>query len=247
MPRYFVTRFCCFLLGMGSAMAASFEKANEQFRAEDFTGAASTYEKVLTETGPNASTYYNLGNAYQSLKQYGPAILAYERARLLKPRDPDLRANLALARKDSGLHEESGRPAWVENVLTYLSRRECSWLLVGAACTLGLLMFLDGLVRLPKPWLLFVSLLSSLFILGAASLLWVRRGESQLGVIVAPEAHIRLSPFEKAESVASPSPGRMVRLGARNGDFYYVEVPGANLNGWVASRDVAPLIPTEAP
>jgi tetratricopeptide (TPR) repeat protein len=243
MPRYFLIRLCCFFLGGGAALATNFDTANEQFKAADFTAAVSSYEKALSEAGPNAATYYNLGNAHLSLKQYGPAILAYERARLLNPRASDCRANLSLARKDAGVYEDSGRHAWVEAALTFMSLREWSLLLVGAAAVLGLLFFCNGLIRVRRTWLFSLSILSSLLILVAASVLWIRRGESLQGVIIASEARILLSPFEKAETLASPSPGRMVRIGQKKGDFYYVEVPGVSSGGWVASREVAPIIP----
>ena len=45
--------------------------------AADLAGAAAAYEKVIAADGPRASVYYNLGNSYQQLKQYGPAILAW--------------------------------------------------------------------------------------------------------------------------------------------------------------------------
>ena len=42
-------------------------------------------KSVLAQEGPSAAAYYNLGNARQRLGNIGPAILAYERARLLTP------------------------------------------------------------------------------------------------------------------------------------------------------------------
>ena len=93
--------------------------ANQRFKAGDFAGAAAAYEKILSAEGPRASVYYNLGNAYQNLKQYGPAILAYERARLLTPRDPDLLANLALARKAAAAFEETGRDPRLDAALEF--------------------------------------------------------------------------------------------------------------------------------
>ena len=112
----------------------SSSEANQQFKSGDFAGAAAAYEKIIAAEGPRASVYYNLGNSYQQLKQYGPAILAYERARLLTPRDPDLLANLALARKAATAFEETGLHPWLDAVVNHLSRNEWSWLVAGARC-----------------------------------------------------------------------------------------------------------------
>jgi hypothetical protein len=231
----------CFLLASVSGSATAFEDANQQFKSGDFAGAAAAYEKILESEGPRASVYYNLGNSYQQLKQYGPAILAYERARLLTPRDPDLLANLALARKAATAFEEPGLHPWLDAVVHRLSRNEWSWLAAGSALFLGGLAVAAGAVRLPRRGLLISACAAGLLLATASAALYLRRGEAARGIVLSEGATVRLSPFEKAESLGTPGPGRMVRLGAKNGDYQYIEVPGANLKGWLASRDVAAI------
>jgi hypothetical protein len=60
-------------------------------------------------------------------------------------------------------------------------------------------------------------------------------------VVLSGDAAVRLSPFEKAESLGSPGDGRIIRLGAGSGDFQYIEVPGSGLCGWLAGKDVAAI------
>ncbi len=230
-----------FLLGSLSGFATTFGDANQQFKSGDFAGAAAAYEKILTTEGPRASVYYNLGNSYQQLKRYGSAILAYERARLLTPRDPDLLANLAMARKAATAFEEAGLHPWLDPVVNRLSRNEWSWLVAGSALFLGLLAVAGGVVRLPRRGVIISASAAILLIAAAGSALYLRRGEATRGIVLSECATVRLSPFEKAESVGTTNPGRTVRLGAKNGDFQYIEVPGANLKGWLASKDVAAI------
>jgi tetratricopeptide (TPR) repeat protein len=232
---------CCFLLGQVSGLATAFEDANKQFESGDFTGAAAAYEKILATEGPRASVYYNLGNSYQQLKQYGPAILAYERARLLTPRDPDLLANLALARKAATAFEETGLHPWVDVVVHRLSRNEWSWLVAGSALFLGALAVAGGVVRIPRRGAMISAGVAVLLSATAGTALYLRRGEAARGIVISEGATVRLSPFEKAESLGTAGPGRTVRLGEKNGGFQYIEVPGASLKGWVASRDVAAI------
>jgi tetratricopeptide (TPR) repeat protein len=236
----FLTLFS-FLLVTTSGFASAFGDANQQFKSGDFAGAAAAYEKILATEGPRASVYYNLGNSYQQLKQYGPAILAYERARLLTPRDPDLLANLALARKAATAFEEAGLHPWLDAMVHRLSRNEWSWLVAGSALFLGLLAVVGGVVRLPRRGVMISTSVAVLLIATAGSALYLRRGEAVRGIVLSEGATVRLSPFEKAESLGTPSPGRIVRLGAKNGDFQYIEIPGANLEGWLASKDVAAI------
>ncbi len=228
----------CFLLGSLSGSATAFDDANQRFKSGDFAGAAAAYEKIIAADGPRASVYYNLGNSYQQLKQYGPAILAYERARLLTPRDPDLLANLALARKAATAFEETGLHPWLDAVVNRLSRNEWSWLLAGSALFLGVLAVLAGVVKLPRRGIMVSATMAGLLIAAAGTALYLRRGDAIRGIVLSEDATVRLSPFEKAESLGTPGPGRTVRLGAKSGDYQYIEVPGANLKGWLAIKDV---------
>lgn len=231
------------LLGSVCGFSTPFDDANKKFQSGDFAGAVAAYEKILATEGPRASVYYNLGNSHQQLKQHGPAILAYERARLLTPRDPDLLANLALARKAATAFEENGIHPWLDLVIQRLSRNEWSWLAAGSALFLGILALVTGALKIPRRGVLISAGFAGLILAAASAALYLRRGESTRGIILSEGATVRLSPFENAESLGTPGPGRTVRLGARSGDFQYIEVPEAGLKGWLATKDVAAINP----
>lgn len=243
MNKNLILGLLCFGCLAASGVANDFDQANQQFKAGDYAAAAATYENVLATEGPRAAVFYNLGNSYQQLKQYGPAILAYERARLLTPRDPDLLANLALARKAATAFEESGLHPWLDVVLNRLSRNDWSWLVAGAALFLGVLAVAAGAVKLPRRLVLAGASLAGIAIAAGGTALYLRRAETGRGIVLSESATVRLSPFEKAESLGTPGPGRSVRLGAKSGDFQFIEVPGATLKGWLASKDVAAITP----
>jgi len=89
------------VLGAAPSLAAQqafFTEGNRLYQSEDYAGAIEVYERILEEGYESGVVYYNLGNAYFKLGRLGPAILHYERARRLMPRDGDVRANLDLAR-----------------------------------------------------------------------------------------------------------------------------------------------------
>jgi tetratricopeptide (TPR) repeat protein len=246
MNRFFSLGLLYLSLGATCISAATSDDANRQYRSGDFVEAAAAYERLLTSDGPRSSIFYNLGNSFLNLKQYGSAILAYERASLLTPRDPDLLTNLALARKAAASTEQVSANPNLEAVLKYLSRDEWSWLVAGSALFLGVSVLLCGSVRLPKR--VFHSLISVtaaagfLIVLGLSAL-YLRRSEEGRGIVLSGTTAVRLSPFEKAESLGTPGLGKLVRLGVKNGDFQYVMVSGANLQGWLASKDVAAIVP----
>lgn len=232
-----------FFLGVQFVFATPFEEANQRFKSGDFVGAAATYEKLLADEGPRASVYYNLGNCYQSLKKYGPAILAYEQARLLTPRDPDLLANLSLARKAVAVVEDVAIHPWFDAVIRYLSRHEWSWVLVGSAMVLGALGLGCGVLTRSRRFTIGAAGLSAIVLLLSAGVLYLRQGESLLGVVLSENAAVRLSPFEKAESLGTAGQGRLVRMGPKNGNFQHVEVPGSSLQGWLDVKDVRAISP----
>jgi len=73
-------------------------EGNRLYQEDDFTGAIDAYRSVLDAGLESGDLYFNLGNAWFRAGELGPAILAWERAARLLPGDPDVRANLDLAR-----------------------------------------------------------------------------------------------------------------------------------------------------
>ena len=75
-----------------------FDKGNRLYRDNDFSGAITVYQGILSAGYESGELYYNLGNAYFKNGNLGLAILHFEKALKLTPRDEDLRSNLEMAR-----------------------------------------------------------------------------------------------------------------------------------------------------
>jgi len=75
-----------------------FFRANQACKEGRFQDAVDEYERLIHAGHENGHIYYNLGNAYFRLERIGYAILNYERARAMIPRDADLNFNLRYAR-----------------------------------------------------------------------------------------------------------------------------------------------------
>ena len=84
------------LLGQ-TAMDFHFQKGNDLYLQEKYAEAIPEYEAVLQNGLESAELYYNLGNSYYKSGRLGQAILNYERARRLKPKDENIDFNLRLA------------------------------------------------------------------------------------------------------------------------------------------------------
>ena len=112
-----------------------FKAANQLYDAGKFAEAAAAYEKIEPKT---AHVYYNLGNAWFRQGKLGLAVLNYERARRLAPRDPDILANLKFAQQRLGVDEVNTPPRAVQRFLRSVieSRTSTEWSAVRTGGTL---------------------------------------------------------------------------------------------------------------
>ena len=75
----------------------SFEKGNEYYIAEDYRRAAEIYMAVVGSGLVSAELYFNLGNSFFRMGDYPRAILFYEKAKRLSPKDEQILMNLGIA------------------------------------------------------------------------------------------------------------------------------------------------------
>jgi hypothetical protein len=77
-----------------------FLSANESYQDDAFAAAVEGYQALVDEGVAGAQVHYNLGNAWLRAGRLGEAIASYRKAEQLAPRDADVAANLAFARKN---------------------------------------------------------------------------------------------------------------------------------------------------
>src|SRR3954465_1949982 len=112
------TWLCLFSLIIGFALAAHgadddvFAKANKAYAEGRFGEAAANYESLIRSGKWNANLFYDLGNAWYRVGDFGQSILNYERALALDSRHPEADANLRLARDEARALEL--RRDWIE-------------------------------------------------------------------------------------------------------------------------------------
>lgn len=108
---------------------------NDAYERGDYLAAIEIYRGILDEGLESASLCYNLGNAYLKAGQLGWAILSYERALRLAPRDGDVQANLAYARSRMVDVLPEPKSPWIVSILVeahgLLAPRQLAWLSTG--------------------------------------------------------------------------------------------------------------------
>ncbi len=75
-----------------------FDSGNKFYEQGDYPVAIAEYEKARLSGEVSAALYYNLAGAYLKSGDLGRAILNYQRAAIIAPRDPDIASNQSFAR-----------------------------------------------------------------------------------------------------------------------------------------------------
>jgi tetratricopeptide (TPR) repeat protein len=132
----------------------NWQQAATAAAAGDTVAAAGAYRAVIEAGMIDADAYYNLGNMLFRQNKYAGAILAWRRALVLNPRDPDAEANLVFARrKIKDQMEISQDIPWFAPWQGFMSASEGQWgggLLLGLGLlALGLRQRLPGAVEVP--------------------------------------------------------------------------------------------------
>ncbi|HHV44134.1 MAG TPA: tetratricopeptide repeat protein [Firmicutes bacterium] len=216
------------LMGLGMPVAAQepealFVLANERYLAGDYAGAIEYYEE-LVDLYPSANVYYNLGNAYYRQGKLGYAILNYQRAQRLAPRDRDIAHNLEYLRS-----QVPGEQRWeFRHLFEPFTWRELQALLV-----ISYLMLLTAGLLVRKrtaPWKATLVLTGMLLVFAGAGLL-VRGLSSPYGVVV-EEVAARFAPQLQGTVHFSLPEGALVSILEEQGDWYLIKQQDQR-RGWI--------------
>ncbi|MAE69141.1 MAG: hypothetical protein CME06_01585 [Gemmatimonadetes bacterium] len=217
-----------------------FELGNAAYGEGDFQGAIAFYGAIVEAGIDNGTVLFNLGNAYHRSGDLGRAILSYERARRLIPRDRDLRENLAyleVLKRDRDAEADSA-PAVraVHRVVRGVTVEEIAWASLGLWVMLGLLLALRTVTggdhrgaRSLKIAMISLSVL--LFGSLAHTALLLAEETRNDAIVLAEEIAIRSGPSEGDVTEFKLHAGTKVRLGRRSGDWVQVAL-SEELRGW---------------
>ncbi|MBI3179404.1 MAG: tetratricopeptide repeat protein [Deltaproteobacteria bacterium] len=224
--------------------ATLLSRAGAAYESGRFADAASLYEQVLRGGHENGHVWYNLGNSYLRSGALGDATAAYLKSRSLLPRDQDVRANLAFARKSARDAVAPPEPAavWVTLLFWHypLSTREVVWLLLVAAAVFWAALSMQWL----RPqgelwrWAAVVAAVVGVALLG--SLLARASAPTQVAVVRAPEANVNAGIGDDSVVRFKLHVGAEVRWLGRREQWLRVALPDGT-QGWIDERQVIVL------
>lgn len=220
---------------MGFAQsAAQFAKANQEYAAGDFKGAIADYEELVRSGQDSPNLFYNLGNAYFRQKDFGHAILNYERSLALEPRHPEAQANLRMARDEARALELV--PDRLERWLAFANSNQYA---IAAAVAFWISIFaIASFIFNRRRSALALSILSLLtFALAAVAVFQLDRGKNGLAVVITDNSEARLATADTASRVLTLPAGSEIQILSRRGDWIYTGLPN-NLRGWMPANSV---------
>jgi hypothetical protein len=259
MKRWIVLSLICGLLIVGHtnllAQADSptvmMTRANELYEAGRFSEAAQLYQSLVDAGYQDSNLFYNLGNAYFKQESWAHAILNYRRAQQFAPRDPDIRANLLLARTQTVDQIE------VEGVdlLSQITRFAQQWLTLNemaiAALVLwfGVVILLIVFLRVTNEGLrqgvLYLLILTGILMLGGLLSLGGRLYLEQVrpeGVVVTDEIDVSSGPGSQYIVEFTLHSGTEVSIIEERNSWLRLSLPGGQLQGWVPASAVEPIV-----
>ncbi|MCF7785242.1 MAG: SH3 domain-containing protein [Prosthecobacter sp.] len=203
---------------------------------------ATTVPLQAADRPVSAPALYNEGNAAQRAGRLGPAILSYERARLLAQDDTAIAHNLDLARQKAGV--EAPMLSWWQKPAHWLSFNGFAVLgslslLLFAVTFFGMPVLSQSLGTIARGAAVSLGLVTLL----SWSIVAARWPELDRAVVVGTQPAVHIAPAANAAVLFDLKPGELVNEGSSHGDFIRISTADGR-SGWVAATDVEKVVPS---
>jgi tetratricopeptide (TPR) repeat protein len=223
-----------------------FNRANAEYQQQRYAEARALYGQIIDAGIESADLFYNMGNASARLGRTGEAVLYYEKARKLAPRDSDVRANLRRVGPPDNDPQRFVLAVPLFWILEKLSLRE--W--VGTFLTLFVLMGITGAVYygFPPPrwaWLVrnafrAMAVASAVLALFAAAKLY-QSHRVEHSVVMRSNAPVYSGPGERFSQVGATPEGTKVRRLAFNDPVWAQVQLMDGQRGFVVANSLRPI------
>ncbi len=228
---------------------ADFRSGNQALgEASDPTRALEIYLEIEASRGLSTNLALNIATCHYRLQNWGHCRLYLERALLLE-NHPDAKNNLRVLLNRLQLDEPTPGP------LNTIAARLSPDLWFGIGTALILLPFAAFLLarvlvalrsqvqKTPNP--AFLTLAFLMLSGGIICLLFAVRSGKLLdsGIVVAEEAYLRQSPFEKSEAIATVREARKLQILDTHEHHFLTIDHGTGIRGWIAAEHFTPILP----
>lgn len=232
----------CFSL---SVIAQTRKEADAAYRQGNFALAAELYENGL-KGGPSLELYYNLGNAYYRLNDYGKAVLNYQRALRIDPSDSKARFNLQLTQ--AKLKDQFDKPdemffiTFFRTLVNWQSERE--WgiisvvMLVLALLSILVYWFPRSVLFRKVGFCSFLTFFVLTVVCNIFAAIQLNNFKNNRQAVVQNEVNLNLSPDLSSKTILQLHEGTTVEITDNSiKGWYQVQLPDGS-TGWLISSRV---------
>lgn len=228
-----------------------FSDSLAQYEAADYDGSARTIELMTASGDAGANLYYNLGNSYFKQGKIGRAILSYERAGFLAPRDSDINSNLKLARSKIKQKEPEAKSnrIWRSVNIAFGYLRVSEQVVIAiffyylSAAMLALVIWFKNLRRYFSP---LIILSVAALMVTALPLLSRIEYTKTLAVVTDTITDAKFEPALRAMRAFPLYEGMRVNIIGLSGDWYKVKRLDGKI-GWVEAKSVERVVRQNQP
>jgi tetratricopeptide (TPR) repeat protein len=238
------------LLLLATALSASadtasdpFTQANKLYEEGHYAKAAAGYQSLINQGYVSPAIYFNAGNAWFKANQLGRAIYSYRQAEKLAPRDPDVRANLEIARTQAGTSTASlPGNRWTR----WVGRLTLNEWTVAASVSVALFFFVlvarqtSANFNRSAGGITAALALVSLWLLGCLGMSIDQQLLEKTSIVIVPEAVVRRGPMDESQSAFTAHDGAELTVLGRDGDWLQVSEASHQV-GWLPQKDVAQM------
>lgn len=217
-------------------------RGNQYYQDGEYSAAIEAYGAVLEAGFESGDLYYNVGNAYFKSGDLGRSILSWERALVRLPGNPDVLANLALARSLTADAVEPLPRFWLLSAVSWWVDLLPRGVLATVVALAWLALTGGGMVRILSrgEWLrrfgYWLAAGGAVCVLVLGANLAVREfgiGRPERAIILAEVVAVRSAPAEDDDlTLFEVHEGTRVRIDQRTGTWAEVVLDDGKV-GWV--------------
>jgi tetratricopeptide (TPR) repeat protein len=226
------------------AALEDFFGANRAYKNDQFQKAVDGYLKLIGNGIENGHIYYNLGNAFYRLGDLGRAILFYERACLLLPRDDDLLFNLSHARNQTVDAIDDSRNAALTDILGVDSLNVYEAFFAFTIINISFFIILGFRLYKKPEWSFYLSIILAIFVGIGGSVLalkWYGFAFDDRAVVLSQEIDVRAGPDPGDTTLFKIHEGTIVTYERAEGDWALLHL-SEDKRGWAEAKHLERIL-----
>lgn len=217
-----------------------FYKGNTLYEEGLYDPAIKEYSQLLAQGLESGNLYFNLGNSYFKKGELGKAILYYERAKRLIPRDGDLKSNYKFASSKIA-YNVSEESSWLHGALDRFNMFTVNELTIILSCiftSICVLLITGIFIHAIKRYAYIVlPVLIIIFMTLAVSLYNRVSALDREGVIISSHAEAKYEPVDNATTHFTLYEGMKVYVLELKKEWVKLRRPDGKI-GWIRAQEM---------